>query len=256
VIGRSAATWLALSLSIPACSTRGWVLSAKGEAAASVDDAGNAPSPERFAAVCSPAVTFRNGDAGARSALFDQAVPDPNATVVNVARQVCSLLYREPRDVPVVAGIALTVEPFDGVGESSNDGLRLSSTYLQSVADQNGDVRGEITGILYFLITSVYQYSDEGHAAPSWVVSGVGDCVRYEAGHTALSRRQAGGYFTDGFRTTGFFFAWLTDRYPGFLYDLNASLSPSDGVTWSPGVFESLTGESVQALWTAYQASL
>jgi hypothetical protein len=277
---------------LTACTTRGWVLSltdgdassketthdgrpaeagmSRGEGRAppaSETEAGAhdsgahdsgvpVPVPNDFATVCSPAITFRNTDATVSGKLFDQAIPDPSATLVGVSRRVCALLFRHPQDVPVVSRIALIVESFDGVADSNNDTLRVSSRYVQTIADQNGDIRGEIEGIFYFIVASVYQFSDENNAAPSWVVTGVGDCIRYQAGFTPLSRRQRGGNFTDGFRTTGFFLAWVSERYPGFLPDLNRSLSPTDGVVWSSRAFETLTGQGVDALWSAYQKTL
>ena len=91
--------------------------------------------------------------------------------------------------------------------------------------------------------------------ANAWLVEGVADFVRHSAGFLPDTQRMAGGAYNDGSTTTAFFLIWLDAHYPDFVYELNLSLNPNDGVTWTPQAFLDITGQNVNDLWTAYQAS-
>ena len=50
------------------------------------------------------------------------------------------------------------------------------------------------------------------------MIEGVADAVRYLNGGFTLEDRPKGGHYMDGYRTTGFFLAWLTQtKSPDFL---------------------------------------
>jgi hypothetical protein len=132
----------------------------------------------------------------------------------------------------------------------------MSSRYLQQVADAHGDVAAEVRGILYYHATNIYQFDDGNGAANAWLVQGVANYVRHVAGYLPDNQRRAGGAYTDGGTTTGFFFVWLDQNYGDFVYELNLSLDPSDSVIWTTQSFADITGQSVDLLWANYQATL
>jgi hypothetical protein len=248
-----------------ACSdaTRGWVLikdsPSASDTGSSVDAAGqDAPASSDPARACSPEVTFENRDAAGSGRLFTQLVPDPQGLMSGVVRDVCRLLYRSPDEVPLTRSVHLIVQDFDGVGSASGGQgeavVRLSSRHMQLVRDSGGDLLSEITGILYYHGANIYQHN----AAPSgddWVIEGVANYVRERAGYLPLSRRPLGGSYRDGFAHSGFFFVWLDERRPGFVYALNQSLAPSSS-PWSVATFGTLTGSDIDTLWVEYQATL
>jgi hypothetical protein len=101
----------------------------------------------------------------------------------------------------------------------------------------------------------MYQYDDGDGAATAWLVQGVALYVEHSAGYLDDSQRRHGGAYNAGGTTTGYFLVWLDSRYSDFVYELNQSMTPYDPYVWSPQVFADITGQTVDQLWTQYQAS-
>ena len=266
--------------------TTGWVIGERGGSAGVVEAAGsgtagedlgeagtaeaagaagtsteNAPHcPTRFESACSPLVVLDNKDIDGSGRLFSDAIPDPSTTLGCIARDVCSILFRKTTEIRPLAQINLVIEDFDGVSETFASGpdtstIHMSSRYLQQVADAHANVKDEITGILYYQTTNMYQSDDGDGGANSWLVEGVADYVRYAGGYLSDDFRGPGGKYNDGNTTTGFFLVYLESQYPDFVYELNQSLNPNDPVVWSPTAFQDITGKKVDVLWAAYQAT-
>jgi len=215
-------------------------------------------NPDDFAEVCSPVVTIDNRTATGNGQLFTESLPEPEAFMIAAARRSCALLYKLPEEVPVTNDLTVVIEDFEGapgtllVGGASTT-LRLNSLHMRSIADAAGDVTLEVSGVSQFLIALDYALDD---GAAGWLVSGLGDWVRFEAGYTPISSRGPGGTWTDGFKTTAFFVDWLDQNYVDAAYLLNRSMDPSDAEPWSDQVFFEIGGKDVAALWDDYQASL
>lgn len=238
------------------------------EGTAGEGGAGSAGTPERdscptrFESVCSPEIALDNKDAEASGALFTSAVPDANGTLTCIARDVCNLLFRRNSEVRNLVKINMVIEDFDGVSAASavngamgiEGTIRTSSRYLQAVADAGGDVQRELYGVLYYQTTNLYQNDDGDGVTMSWLVQGVANFTRHAAGHLSDSERKPGGKYDEGGYTTGFFLVWLDRTYPDFVYEMNQSLAPDD-VLWSPQSFQDITGQSVDDLWSSYQAA-
>jgi hypothetical protein len=217
--------------------------------------------PTRFEAVCSPSVVVVNNDATASGKLFTDAVSDPSTTLSCITRDTCDILYRKVSEIRNITKITLTIEDFNGISEVGSlgpgeAGIRMSSRYLQQVSDAHGDVGSEIRGLLYYHATNIYQYDDNNGVANAWLTAGVANYVRHTAGYVSDGLRRPGGAYNDGGNTTGFFFIWLDQQYPLFVYELNISLDPNDNVTWTTQAFQDITGQSVDMLWASYQATL
>jgi Peptidase of plants and bacteria len=258
-------TLLLACLALASCDgTSDWILRERPQPPGAAIDAGtgggDAREPADFAAACSPALRVENRTASGSGKLFGDNFAQPTAFVQDTARRVCALLYKTPSEVPRVRPITLIIDELDPPGAigaaASGVQIELSSRHMQRVADAGGDVRSEIAGILYYLIGTDYTLDDEDPAAVSWLISGIGDWVRYRAGYTVLSRRKRGGDVRAGQTTTAFFLAWLDDTYPDAVYDLNQSLDPEDGSSWSEQTFRTISGKSLDQLWSDYQASL
>ena len=217
--------------------------------------------PLRFKDVCSPAVVVDNRDEAGSGKLFTAAIDDPSTTLSCITRHTCDILYRKATEIRNMTKINVIIEDFAGVSETYGNApgeatIHMSSRYLQAVADAHGDVAAEIRGIFYYHATNIYQFDDGNGAANAWLVEGVANYVRHVAGYLPDNQRRAGGAYNDGGTTTGFFFVWLDQKYADFVYELNLSLDPSDSITWTPGAFSDITGQSVDILWANYQATL
>jgi hypothetical protein len=272
----------ALSLSCLACgdgSSR-WILrrsavepadgSPQGADASTVSDAASdagddasiepLPDADAFTQACSPEVSVDNLTADGNGALFDRAFPEPEEALVEIAKQVCALLYKEPHEVPASPPIVLVIDDFFGIGEIGITApviyIRLSSLHMQSAAAEGKDVRAEIAGDLHYLLAIDYELDDEDPSSVRWVLEGIAAWTRYRAGYTPIDERLPGGNPIDDPKTAGFFFDWLDRTYPDAIYRLNQSLDPTDGVRWSEHIFETISGRDLNALWSAYQDTL
>jgi hypothetical protein len=215
--------------------------------------------PTRFEAQCSPPIVLDNKDAAGSGQLFTEAMSDPSGTLTCVLRDVCNILYRRASDIRSLAQVNLVIENFAGVSETYRVGaeatIHISSSHLQDVADAHGNVREELDNIFYYHATNIYQFDDGNGAANAWLVQGVANFVRHDAGLLHDADRHPGGNYNDGGNTSGFFFAWLDMKYPEFVVQLNQSLNPNDTVVWSEQAFADITGQPVATLWASYQAT-
>jgi len=209
----------------------------------------------------SPEIVYLNRDAAGDGRIFDEYIEDPVSHMQNVARNVCRLLYHNPDEVPELTKITLIIEYFDGISYKSGSRpeitIAFSSKYLRTIKDRGIDVLYEIDGILHHEVTHGYQYDDgDRYSEIHGVIEGVADTVRYWAGYIPDSDRHHGGNWDSGYKTTAFFFVWIENEiYPDFLYELNQSLDPYDGILWTWDEIENITGESVSSLWSQYQSS-
>ena len=81
------------------------------------------------------------------------------------------------------------------------------------------------------------------------------DYVRLCAGFPPPHWKRRGGDDWDaGYETTGYFLAWLEERYgDGTVRDLNERMN---GVPYDAITFKEITGRPVEKLWKLYCASL
>lgn len=217
-----------------------------------------ANDPQWVVDACTPTIEFENRDMTLQGQLFTDAVPDPSVPMWAASHAACRLLYRNAAEVPPVTKLSLVVEDYDGIASSSGTSIRLSTRYLKSQADRGVDLRAEITGILHFATSIIFQNSgsDADPAPPSWLVVGIADYVRLESGYIERQERAKGGSFDgSGSRTTAFFLDYLAMKSPTVVMQLNQRLAPTSPV-WSNDVFKTLLGSDVDTLWATYQASL
>ncbi|MEY9094199.1 basic secretory protein-like protein [Paenibacillus sp. RC84] len=215
-----------------------------------------------------PVIEVQNLDAAGNGQLFDQALPNATDDIRVIVRKVNELLYNNPGELQGgVQKIKVTIEDVPGVAWASGDHIQktvgFSSRFLRDIAnDPNKSVRDEILGVLYHELTHCYQYDDNRYAdksvgGVSYMVEGLADTIRFAVGYHDRYSMTKGGTWQDGYGTTGNFFRWIEDtKKPGFIRQLNASLTPFDGQDWTEGKIQELTGTNVNTLWTEYQATL
>jgi hypothetical protein len=212
--------------------------------------------PDAFREVCQPEVDYVNTVLEGDGMLFHTLVDDVPSWIRNIARRVCSHLYKDPSEAHPVRKVTLRIDDFPGVGwKAGNRHVRVgvSSQHLRNIANAGRHVGVEVEGILVHELAHGYQYN---HAKPPlWLIEGIADSVRIKDGFHPLSVMKPGGHWTGAYTTTGFFLAWLDDTQPGFLYRLNQTLREGQP-EWREEVFGDLTGTDVATLWNQYQAAI
>lgn len=213
------------------------------------------PDPiDWYVSSCSPAITFENLDESEMGSQAELLIGDPHLLIQTAAQSVCLALYRAAEEVPTLERIHFVIESFDGVGDIGGEKLRLSSKHLTTFNEQSGSGRNEALGISTYLLAHLYQQVLP--ETPYWVVSGKADTTRLYSGLLDRNGAAAGGHFSDGSRTSAYFFAWIESKHPDFLYDLNQRMKPEAASgNYSDALFQEITGTDLSTLWDDYQAA-
>jgi hypothetical protein len=203
---------------------------------------------------CTVPITYRNQAMGAEGGrIFDTAIPDVTAAMQAHARAICRILYRKPEEVKNVRQQGLTVEPQSAIAFAAGSNITFSTNYIASFARGKSQavINDELNGVLVHEGTHVWQYTNGGGA----LVEAMADYVRFKAGYYTLARRRPGGNWDQPYTTGGFFIAWIEERYdPDFGYKVNMGMRDR-GFSY-PAFVQQITGKSVDAVWTEYQAAI
>lgn len=210
-----------------------------------------------------PEIDFTNEDILAKGAPYPTYMPDPEQMIQETALRVCQQLYHSPKEVPNVEKVVYRIHDYDGIsgkgGEPPVIHVSFSSDYLdkQIKAGSSKDkIVDEIVGVLVHEMTHAYQQSCKYEGEGWSVIEGIADAVRYLEGYIDISLRKSGGHWNDGYKTTGFFIAWIQQNgNSDFLYQLNQSVGKDFDWQWEPNVSQ-ITGKSVEVLWEEYQVYL
>lgn len=222
--------------------------------------AGGAPDvadPPWIGERCTPTVEFSNHDTTSQGQLFKDAIPEPGYTLWQATHAACRQLFRDGAEVKDVKTITLIVENAAGIASTSGTTIKLSTPYLKQKADAGADLTQEITGILHFATSLIYQNggSSLDSAPPRWLIVGIADFVRLESGYIDRATRGAGGSYDASSQTTAFFLDYLATKDADVAYKLNRELSATSPV-WTNDVFVELFGSDVDTLWADYQSTL
>ena len=87
-----------------------------------------------------------------------------------------------------VPKVSLFIDDMDGVAYASNNEIHVSARYINSYS---GDVKREITGVLYHESTHIWQWNGNGQT-PGGLIEGIADFVRLKAGYAASHWVQPG----------------------------------------------------------------
>jgi PKD repeat protein len=201
------------------------------------------------------------------SALVHKLIPDLECFIQKIALGVCQQLYRSADEVPEFEQLTFVLEDYGGVAGKSGHPpkitIKLSTRYLERQHARMGDeaITYEIAGVNWHELTHAYQLvpKDAGSYRRGTdhfgFIEGTADAVRILAGFHETRRPKPGGHWNDGYTTTGFFIAWLTQhRDPDFLYKLNQSCKTLTPWSWDKAV-KSIGDHhtSVGQLWNEYQ---
>ncbi|WP_304246696.1 basic secretory protein-like protein [Parabacteroides gordonii] len=217
-----------------------------------------------------PTVDFEVLDPRTKGAsIYTDLVQDPDAYIKYHAEKVAEILFYTAKDtMNNVQTIQYTLKDYDGVSAKSGNPPVISIVYStqhieKSAAESLYKLDFETRGVLYHELVHAYQFEPKGIGSYStnkefWAcIEGMADAVRAEAGFFDWSTRKPGGNWMDGYRTTGFFFQWLTTKDPDAIRKLH--LTVRDLEVWSfDKAIKSIFGEdsSIEGMWNEYQAFL
>lgn len=163
---------------------------------------------------------------------------------------IWNIFNEAPQDRKDVDLITLTIDPtYNGVAETSANNIRVSSDYI---AGYSGDVKTEITGVLYHETTHVWQWNGQGQANGG-LIEGIADYVRLKANYAPdhWVKPGEGNKWDQGYDVTARFLDYCDSVVKnGFVAELNGKMK--DG--YSDDFFQELLGKSVDQLWSDYKA--
>jgi hypothetical protein len=145
--------------------------------------------------------------------------------------------------------------------------IGISAQYIASFFHNNGDsltlVNKEVRGVLSHEATHGYQWEPKNcgvydGSSVFWAfIEGEADAVRAELTNWTPTRYPSrGGSWMGGYTRTGFFLSWCKrNKKPTFIIELNHAARDMATFTWD-AAFQQILGQSVQAVWDEYQASL
>ncbi|KAK9941981.1 hypothetical protein M0R45_007671 [Rubus argutus] len=147
-----------------------------------------------------------------------------------------------------VAKVSLFIDNMDGVAYTvlpSNE-IHVSASYI---AGYSGDLKKEITGVLYHESTHVWQWFGN---APTGLTEGIADFVRLRAGYIPSHWVQPGegDKWDHGYDVTARFLDYCTSLKDGFVAELNSKLKTGYSVNY----FSDILGKTVDQLWADYKA--
>ncbi|XP_043710708.1 uncharacterized protein LOC122659673 [Telopea speciosissima] len=147
-----------------------------------------------------------------------------------------------------VKSVSMIVETMDGVAYASNNEIHVSANYIGSYS---GNVKTEITGVLYHEMTHVWQWNGNGQT-PSGLIEGIADYVRLKAGYAPSHWVKPGGgdRWDQGYDVTAYFLDYCNSLSNGFVAVLNKKMRTGYSVSF----FQELLGKTVDQLWSDYKA--
>ncbi|PWA47068.1 hypothetical protein CTI12_AA502690 [Artemisia annua] len=147
-----------------------------------------------------------------------------------------------------VARVSVFIDNMDGVAYASNNEIHVSAKYIQGYG---GDVKREITGVLYHEMTHIWQWNGNGQA-PGGLIEGIADYVRLKAGYAPSHwvKPGAGNKWDQGYDVTARFLDYCNGLRNGFVAELNKKMRGG----YNDGFFVDLLGKTVDQLWADYKA--
>ncbi|KAL1342859.1 hypothetical protein HN51_029339 [Arachis hypogaea] len=181
----------------------------------------------------------------------DQIGAEYARQTLNKATQFIWSVFQQnnnPSERKTVQKVSLFVDDMDGVAYTSNNEIHLSARYVGSYS---GDVKTEVSGVLYHEMTHVWQWNGNGQA-PGGLIEGIADFVRLKAnlGPSHWVKPGQGNKWDQGYDVTARFLDYCNGLKNGFVADLNKLLKNG----YSDQFFVQLLGKTVDQLWKDYKA--
>ena len=148
-----------------------------------------------------------------------------------------------------VPKVSLFIDDRDGVAFTSNNEIHVSARYINGYS---GNVKTEITGVLYHESTHIWQWNGNGQSTPGGLIEGIADYVRLKAGYAPSHwvKPGQGDRWDQGYDVTARFLDYCNSLRNGFVAELNKKLRNG----YSANFFVELLGKNVDQLWKDYKA--
>ena len=234
--------------------------------AVGIDHFGDSVAPE-WTDFIYPEVNFTSLNPETEGArLYSQLVPDPESFIREHCLKVAQILFWSASDpMNHVGKIKYQLKDYDGIsakeGTPAETTVYFSTKHVEKSASRSMfRLDFETRGVLFHELVHAYQFEPKGIGTYStnkefWAcIEGLADAVRAESGYFDMSTRKPGGNWLDGYRTTGFFIQWLTQKDPDAIRKFHLSVRDLD--IWSfDGAMKYIFGPSatIQDLWQEYQ---
>ncbi|KAE9447170.1 hypothetical protein C3L33_20961, partial [Rhododendron williamsianum] len=145
-------------------------------------------------------------------------------TLISVTEFTWSLFKQNSEaDRRTTPKLSLFIETL-GAGQvafSSNDEIRVNADYIQGFS---GDVRKEITGILYHEVVHSWQWNGNGQT-PAGLIEVIADFVRLKAEYAKNWRQPgSGNRWDEGYQVTALFLDYCNGLKNGFVAELNKKM--------------------------------
>lgn len=150
-----------------------------------------------------------------------------------------------------VQSISMLVKPFDGVASHTGDEIQVSADYINGFS--GGDIKTEITGIIYHELTHVWQWDGTpGPRAPQDLLEGIADYVRLKANlpGSYWAKRGSGNRWGERSDITAYFLDHCDSLKSGFVGELNKKMKTG----YNDSYFNELLGKSATELFADYKA--
>lgn len=213
-----------------------------------------------------PIIEFVNTDKSEKGELYHKIVKDPQGLIQETSLKVCQVLYRNIDEIPDVQKINYKVHDYAGVsakgGRPPVINIQFSTRHLAKIFEKNPNdtigVYNEIVGVLSHELVHAYQHDDnDRYSEIGGVIEGIADAVRTLLGYKDYNKKKPGGCYKDAYETSAFFFVWIErNKCDDFIYKLNQSMVPDDGITWTWDEVKKITGIGVVELWNEYQQNM
>ncbi|KAG2704622.1 hypothetical protein I3843_05G012800 [Carya illinoinensis] len=141
-----------------------------------------------------------------------------------------------------VQKVSLFINDMDAVSYASNNEIYVSARYINGYS---GNVKNEITGMLYYEMTHVWQWNGNGQA-PEGLIEGITNFVRLKAGYVRGQwvQPEQRDRWDQGYDVTARFLDYCNSLRNGFVADLNKKMKTG----YSTNYFVDLLGKSVDQL--------
>lgn len=141
---------------------------------------------------CTPEIEFENQEPEGRGKIFNTVVPDVVATMQETACTVCSILYRDPSEIPPnkhPQKIRLVLDSYGGVAQAGGDQIQFDLNYIDGYSGRaEEEARIGMLGVLMHETVHLYQNYGNGGTG-----EGLVDLVRIRTNLYNPGRRGKGG---------------------------------------------------------------
>lgn len=206
------------------------------------------------------------------SAIYHALIPDPEAYIRKVAREVLQTLYFSPSDsIPQCKRLHYIIRDDNGISAKGGGNGFVDIFYSTRHVErsfQNNDtsrVDFETRGVLLHELTHAFQLEPQGIGGYGdnkvvWAfIEGMADAVRVaNGGFHGEQDRPKGGSYTSGYRNTGYFFDWVRrTKDKNFLRKMNRSTLEVVPWSWDGAVKYALGKKyTMDGLWREYQVAV